>query len=283
MSLVVTGATGSYGRLVVRSLLDRGVSADQIVAGGRNLDKLADLAERGVRTARVDYDDPASLNEAVKGAERVLIVSGTDIGKRVAQHTAVARAAQEAGAAVLYTSGPHADTSSIQLLGEHRETEASITALGVPFTVLRNGWYFENYTAQIPSYLQHGTVLGSAGDGRISGAARADLAEAAAVVLTEDGHEGATYELGGDSFSLSELAASVSEHSGTPVVYTDLPVEEFAKALEGAGLPAAIAAMLADTDRGIRAGDLLIETGDLARLIGRSPATLADAVVAALK
>ncbi|MBI4943984.1 MAG: SDR family oxidoreductase [Actinobacteria bacterium] len=283
MSVVVTGATGHLGRLAVESLLAKGVPAGDIVAGGRSVEKLADLAERGVRTARIDYDDPATLAEAFKGADKVLLVSGTDFGRRVEQHTAAARAAQEAGASVIYTSAPYADTTSLQLAVEHRGTEEAIRALGVPFTFLRNSWYFENYTPQIPTYLEHGAVLGSAGDGRVSGAPRAEYAEAAAVVLTSEGHEGKVYELGGDaSFTLADLAASVAKHSGKEVVYSELPVEGLAKVLEGAGLPAPVAAMLADTDRSIRAGELEVTTGDLSRLIGRPTGTLDDAVAAAL-
>jgi NAD(P)H dehydrogenase (quinone) len=172
----------------------------------------------------------------------------------------------------------------MRLADEHRASEEAIRALGVPFTFLRNGWYFENYTAQIPTYLANGAVLGSAGEGRISGAARADFAAAAAAVLSSEGHERRIYELGGDeSFTLGELADVVAKLSGTTVVYRDLPVEELQKVLEGAGLPAPVAAVFADTDRSIRAGELFIDTGDLSRLIGRPTAPLADAVAAALR
>jgi NAD(P)H dehydrogenase (quinone) len=285
MSVVVTGATGQLGHLVVENLLERGVPADQIVAGGRALASLEDLAGRGVQVRRIDYSDPASLRAAFEGAEKVLIVSGSEMGRRVAQHTAAAEAARASGTGLIaYTSAPYADTTSMQLATEHRETEQAIAALGVPYTFLRNGWYFENYTAQIPTYLQHAAVLGSAGEGRISGAARADFAQAAAAVLTGQGHEGKIYELGGDSsFTLGELAALVAEHSGKPVSYRELTVTELAKALEGAGLPAAVAAVFADTDRAIREGALLIETGDLSRLIGHPTSSLSDAIAAALR
>ena len=285
MSIVVTAASGQFGRLVVESLLARGVPADQIVATTRQVDRLADLAGHGVQVRLLDYSDPASIAAALTGATRVLLVSGNEFGQRVAQHTAVAQAAQAAGVELLaYTSAPHADHTSLQLAAEHAATEAAIRATGVEFTFLRNGWYFENYTAQIPSYLEHGAVLGSAGEGRISGAARADLAEAAAAVLVGEGHAGQVYELGGDtSFSLGELAALVAEQSGKPVVYRDLPVEQFAAALEGAGLPAPVAGLFAATDSSIRDGALLIETGDLSRLIGRPTSPLSDAVAAALR
>lgn len=281
MSLVVTGATGGFGRHAVESLLARGVAADQIVAGARDPQRLADLAERGVRTARVDYEDPASMADAFKGADKVLLVSGNEFGRRVAQHTAAAQAARDAGAGIVYTSAPYADTTSLAIAAEHLGTEQAIRALGVPFTFLRNSWYFENYLAQLPVYLEHGAVVGSAGEGRISGAPRAEYAEAAAVVLAGDGHEGTVYELGGDSsFTLAELAQTVARHSGKAVGYVDLPVEELVKVLEGAGLPTPVAQVFADSDRSIGLGELEVTTGDLSRLIGR-PTTSLDAAVAA--
>jgi len=282
MSVVVTGATGQFGRHVIESLLSRGLPADEIVAGGRNLAKLADLAAAGVRVALLDYDDADTLAAAMNGADKVLVVSGTDFGRRVEQHASAARAAADAGARlVAYTSAPHADSTSLAMAAEHLATEQAIRALGVPFVFLRNGWYFENYTAQIPTYLAQGAVLGAAADGPISGAARAEQAEAAAVVLLGEGHEGAVYELGGDTpFTLTELAALVSAHSRQRIVYRDVSDAEFTAALQAAGLPAPVAHLYADTDRAIRAGELLIETADLRRLIGRPTSTLADAVAA---
>ena len=285
MSVVVTGATGHLGRLVIENLLERGVTAEHIVAAGRAPDRIAALRDRGVVVRTLDYDEPSTLPAALDGAEKVLLVSGSEVGRRVPQHTAVAEAATAAGVRLLaYTSAPYADTTSMRLAEEHRETERVIRRTGVPFTFLRNGWYFENYTAQIPTYLEHGAVLGAAGDGRISGAARADFAEAAAAVLVGDGHENAVYELGGDdSFSLAELAALVARLSGKPVEYRNLPEAELAAILEQAGLPAPIAATLADVDRAVAQGALEIRTGDLSRLIGHATSSLADAVAAALR
>jgi NAD(P)H dehydrogenase (quinone) len=281
MSLVVTGASGSLGRLAVESLLARGVAPSQIVAGARTPEKLADLAARGVATARVDYDDPASLAEAFAGASKVLLVSGNEFGKRVAQHTAVAQAAKDAGASLVYTSIPYADRTSIALGAEHKGTEAAIREVGVPVTFLRNGWYFENYLPQLPTYLEHG-VVGAAGEGRVSAAPRGEYAEAAAAVLATDGHEGKVYELGGDtSFTLTELAESVAKHSGQAVTYTEVPLEQLVKILEGAGFPPPVAQIFADTDRAIGLGELEVTTGDLGRLIGRPTTTLDEAVAAA--
>lgn len=283
MSLVVTGATGHLGRLTVEALLRRGVPAAEIVATGRDTTRLADLAEQGVTVARVSYDDPSTLTPVFDGARRVLLVSGSDLGKRVPQHRNVVDAARAADVELLaYTSIPHADASSLILAQEHRATEEAIAASGVPHTFLRNSWYFENYFGQIPAYLEHG-VVGAAGEGAVSGAARADFAEAAAAVLTSDGHVGRTYELGGAPFTLPELAAELARQTGRDVTYTDVPVEKLTEILVSAGLPEPVAAVLADSDRGIAAGDLLVEGDDLARLIGRTPVTLAEALREALR
>jgi NAD(P)H dehydrogenase (quinone) len=284
MTIALTGAGGQFGRLVVEDLLARGVPAGDIVAGTRRVEALADLEERGVRVRTVDFDDPASLDAAFAGAEKVLVVSGTDFGRRVEQHTAAASAAQKAGAGlVIYTSAPYASTTSMLLAAEHRGTEEAIRALGVPFTFLRNSWYFENYTPQIPTYLEHGAIVGAAGEGRISGAARADYAAAAAAVLATDGHEGAVYELGGEpAFTLGELADVVAKVSGKPVEYRDVSVAELQAVLAGVGMPEPLPAIMADVDRAIAEGALYTDSGDLVRLIGRPSTSLEDAVAAAL-
>jgi NAD(P)H dehydrogenase (quinone) len=281
MSIVVTGATGHLGRLVVEALLDRGVPGGQIVATGRRTEALADLAERGVVVRRADFDDPASLREAFTGAERLLLVSGSEPGRRIEQHGNAIEAAKAAGVRhIAYTSIVRADTSSLLLAADHRGTEELLAASGVPHTLLRNAWYFENYTPQLPVYLEHG-IVGSVGTARISAAARADYAEAAAAVLTGEGHEGAIYELGGASFTMAELAEVVSTATGRTVTYTDLPVEQYAQVLVAAGLPEPVAAVFADGDRGAAAGELLVDGSDLEKLIERTPTPLAYVVTAA--
>ncbi|MCW2612926.1 MAG: NAD(P)-dependent oxidoreductase [Cryptosporangiaceae bacterium] len=285
MTIVVTGATGQLGRLVVESLLDRGVPAAEIVAAGRSTDKIADLADRGVRVRRIDFTDPATLAEAFAGADRVLLVSSSEVGRRAEQHRNAIDAAREAGVTLLaYTSIAQAETTTMLLAAEHQATETYLRESGVPFTLLRNGWYLENYTAQLPVALEHGAILGSAGEGRVSAATRADYAAAAAAVLTGEGHEGKAYELGGDhSFTLPELAAEITRQTGTEVAYRDLPVEEYAQVLVGAGLPEQAAAVFADSDRGIARGELLVESGDLSRLAGRPTTSLTDGLAAALR
>ena len=284
MTVVVTGATGHLGRLVVENLLERGFPADQIVATGRRVETLDDLAARGVTVRRADLADPESLDAAFAGARTVLLVSGNEFGLRVAQHTDAIEAAKRVGVGrVVYTSAPRADTTPMRLAVEHKVTEEVLRASGIPFTILRNNWYFENYTVQIPTYLQLGAVVGSAGEGRVNGASRADYAAAAATTLIEDGHENAVYELGGDeSFSLADLAATVGAASGKEVVYNDVPVPALIEILVGAGFPEAVAAIFADVDTSIRTGALAVDSTDLRRLAGRPTTRLEDAVAAAL-
>jgi NAD(P)H dehydrogenase (quinone) len=280
MSFVITGATGHFGRLVVESLLSRGVPADQVIATGRILDKIDDLAERGVQVRAADYTDPESLRDAFKGADRLLLVSGSEVGQRVPQHRNAIEAAKEVGVdLIVYTSIAGADRTSMSLAADHQGTEVALAQSGVPYVLLRNGWYLENYTAQLATYLEHGTVIGSASQGKVSGASRADYAEAAAAVLLAEDPAGQVYELGGDSaFTLADLAREVAEASGQEVSYTDLPAEQYTQVLVQAGLPEPYAAVLADCDLGVARGDLFVDAGDLSRLIGRPTTPLRDAV-----
>ncbi|MDN4159879.1 NmrA family NAD(P)-binding protein [Nocardioides abyssi] len=281
MSIVITGATGHLGRLVVESLLERGVPAAEITATGRAVERITDLAGRGVRVERVDLGDRAAVDTALAGAEKVLLVSGTE-PERVAQHGTVVEAAVAAGVGhLVYTSAPRATTTSMLLAGAHRETEQLLAASGLTTTVLRNAWYVENYTDQVATYREHG-MLGAAGDGRVSVALRAEYAEAAAAVLTGSGHAGRTYELGGPAVTLPQLAAAVSAAIGQDVAYTDVPVEQLQQVLAGAGVPAPMDAVLADVDRAIAAGELVVDPADLESLLGRPVTPLDEAVRQAL-
>lgn len=282
--IAVTGASGHLGRLVVEALLARNISANRIVALVRVPQKVADFAERGVEVRRADYTKPETLETAFKGVERLLLVSSNEVGGQFTQHKKVVEAARTSGVGFLaYTSIVKADTSSMKLAVEHLATEQFIRESGIPFAILRNSWYFENYTDQFTSIQQHGAVFGSAGDGRVSAASRADYAAAAAAVLTADGGENKVYELGGDrAFTLDELATEISAQVGRKIVYRDLPLEDYAQALIGAGLPEPLARIMADADLGIKRGDLLVESGDLSRLAGRPTTTLADAVACTL-
>ncbi|WP_377155823.1 SDR family oxidoreductase [Roseateles sp. UC29_93] len=282
--IVVTGATGQLGRLVIDRLLSLGVASAGIVAAVRTPSKAADLAARGVVVREADYTRPDTLTAAFVGAERVLLISSNEIGERIPQHRAVIDAAKAARVSQLvYTSVLHADRSPLGLAGEHRETEALIKAAGLTHVLLRNGWYVENYLAALPMALKHGAFLGSAGEGSISWATRADYADAAAAVLTRpvDGH--VVFELAGDrGHTLTELAAEVARQSGQPVQYKDLPRADYERVLLDAGLPAPLAELLADSDEQAAKGALQDDGGALARLIGRPTTTLDVAVGAAL-
>jgi NAD(P)H dehydrogenase (quinone) len=280
----VTGATGHLGRLVLEHLLKK-VQPRELVAVVRDPEKARDLGARGVQVRRADYDAPATLAPAFQGVDVLLLVSANEIGKRARQHRAAIAAAKEAGVGLLaYTSLLHADTSGISLAGEHWSSEQAIREAGLRSVILRNGWYFENYTENLGPALQHGALLGAAKDGRIAAAARADYAAAAAAVLTTPGHDGKVYELAGDHpFTMAELAAELSRQAGRPVTYQDMPADEYAETLRGFGLPSPVALMLASADEGIARGDLDDASGTLRRLIGRPTTTLAQAVGAGLK
>ncbi|OKK21050.1 quinone oxidoreductase [Streptomyces sp. CB00455] len=283
MSIVVTGATGALGRLVVGELLDR-VPADRVAVVVRDAAKAAALAARGVEVRVADYDDPAALAAAFRAGDRVLLISGNEFGRRVAQHTAVLEAAQAAGVAQLaYTGalgGPEAD---FDLAAEHRATERAVLDSGIPYTFLRNGWYHENYTRELPAVLERGAVVASAGEGRVASAARADYAAAAAVVLTGEGHLNQVYELSGDTaWSFAEYAAEVSAQSGKEVVYEAVPAQQHLAILTAAGMPEGFAAIMVDVDAAIARGRLAGTSGDLSRLTGRPTTPVSEAIAAAL-
>lgn len=281
---LVTGASGQLGRLTVQALLEQGVTPSDVVATARNLDAISDLAALGVVTRAADYSDPASLKDAFVGVDRALLVSSNALGERVAQHGNVIEAARDAGVELLaYTSVTRADTSRMILAGDHRRTEELLADSGLPTVLLRNSWYLENYTAQAATALEHGAVLGAAGQGRVSAATRADFAAAAAAALVADDQAGRVHELGGDTaFTLEEYAATLAAESGRPVAYRDLPAAELSAVLVGAGLPQQFADILADSDLGVARGELLADSRDLSRLIGRPTTTPAEAIRSAL-
>ncbi|MRD71893.1 NAD(P)H-binding protein [Rhodocyclus tenuis] len=283
--IVVTGASGQLGRLVIHALLARQVPPAQLVAAVRDPARVADLAALGVQVRQADYTQPATLDAALRGADKVLLVSSSEVGQRTAQHANVIDAARRAGVSLLaYTSLLHADRSPLGLAAEHVATEALLAASGVPCVVLRNGWYSENYVASIPPALQHGAFIGSAAEGRIASAARADYAEAAAVVLASDQQAGKVYELAGDeAYSLTEFAAELSAQAGRSIPYVNLSEADFKAALEGAGLPPALAALLADSDAGAARGGLFDTSRQLSQLIGRPTTPLAASIKTALQ
>ncbi|ATB56924.1 NmrA family transcriptional regulator [Xanthomonas citri pv. fuscans] len=282
--ILVTGASGQLGALVVEALLGH-LPANRIVATARDTASLAEFAKRDIAVRQADYANPQSLDTAFAGVGRVLLVSSNAVGQRVPQHRNVIEAAKRAGVELLaYTSILHADTSTLSLAAEHVATEALLRESGVPHALLRNGWYTENYTGSIAAEVAHGAVLGSAGDGRISATTRADYAAAAAAVLASDAPQaGQVYELAGDTaFTMAEYAAEVAQQSGKPVAYHDLPEADYAAALVQIGLPAGFAQVLAQCSAASRDGALFDDRHTLGRLIGRPTTPLRDAVAAAL-
>jgi NAD(P)H dehydrogenase (quinone) len=282
MAIIVTAATGHLGALIVESLLERGAAADTVVATARDASRLQPLADRGVRTARIDYEDPASVGAVVQPGDVLILVSGTALGDRVAQHSGVIAAAKEAGVArIVYTSAPAATTSALVLAPEHKGTEEYLTASGVPFTILRNGWYTENYANQIPLAREHGEIVASVGDGRVASASRQDYAEAAAVAALDEAYAGRVLELSGDlAWSFDELAAAIAGIIGRPVAYRSLSPEEHLEQLKAAGLDEGTAGFVVALDRNIRDGLLGVTTGDLATAIGRPTTPFAETLAA---
>ncbi|QCR34703.1 SDR family oxidoreductase [Nissabacter sp. SGAir0207] len=281
--MVVTGATGQLGRLVIEALLEH-VPAGEIIAAVRTPAKAADLAARGVVVREADYNRPETLATAFAGADKLLLISSSEVGQRLAQHQAVIDAAKAAGVNLIaYTSLLNADDTPLALGEEHRATEAALRASGVPYVLLRNGWYTENYAASIAPALAHGAFIGAADEGQIASAPRADYAAAAAAVLLADNQAGQVYELAGDeSYTLAAFSAEIARQSGQPVRYLNLPREEFERALLNAGLPAGLAALLADSDSGAAQQALFDQSHTLSRLIGRPTTPFADVIRATL-
>jgi len=284
MMIAITGATGQLGRLVIEQLL-KSVPASQIIAVVRSPEKAKDLAELGVEIRRGDYSQPDTLPAAFAGVEKLLLISSSEIGQRIAQHSAAIAAAKAANVKLLaHTSLLHADSSPLGLAVEHVATENALRDSGLPVVVLRNGWYTENYAASIAPALAHNAFIGSVGEGRISSAARVDYAAAAAAVLQLDNQAGKVYELAGDdSYSLAEFSAEIARQSGKKVDYVNLPQAEFAKALVGAGLPEGFAQLLADSDAGAEKGGLFDDSHQLRQLIGHATTPYAEVINASLK
>lgn len=282
--IAVTGATGQLGQFVIKHLLKR-TTADNIVALARNVEKAAEIKAKGVEVRQADYTQPQTLTTALKGVTKLLLISSSEVGQRAVQHKNVIDAAKDAGVELIaYTSLLKADSSPLGLAAEHIETEAYLKQADVPYVLLRNGWYTENYLASMAPAIASGTFIGSAKDGKISSAAREDYAEAAAAVLTSsEPQAGKIYELAGDeAYTLSELAALISEVSGKPVKYQNLPQADYVQALEGAGLPTPLATMLANSDHGASLGGLFDDSHTLSSLIGHPTTELKELIKAHL-
>jgi len=282
--IAITGATGQLGRLVINALLKK-VPASEVIAAVRSPEKAVDLQALGITLRAADYGKPETLQSAFAGVDKLLLISSSEVGQREAQHKAVIDAAKAAGVGfIAYTSLLHADTSPLGLGVEHRATEAQLKASGIPFALLRNGWYTENYAASIAPALAHHAFIGAVGEGRIASAARIDYADAAAEVISRDDQAGKVYELAGDdSYTLAQFSAEIAKQSGEHVEYINLPQAEFAAALKGAGLPDGLSDMLADSDAGAEKGGLFDESHTLSQLIGRPTTPYAEVIKAALQ
>ncbi|RFA10926.1 NAD(P)-dependent oxidoreductase [Subtercola boreus] len=278
MSIVVTGATGQFGRLTLTHLLSRGIAPADIVAAGRNAEKVDALKSLGVRTAVIDFSDPATLASAFEGGDTLLLVSGSDVGGRLQQHRNAIDAAKAAGVSrIVYTSAPRADSTDLILAPEHKATEEYLRASGVPFTILRNNWYTENYASTLSQVAETGVYAASTGEGRVASASRSDYAEAAAVVLTTDGHEGAVYELSGDTaWTGTDFAAILSDVLGRDVRFESLSTDAHTAALLAAGLDEGTAGFVAGLDANIATGALDKSSDDLSSLIGHPTTPAAD-------
>ncbi|WP_412471172.1 SDR family oxidoreductase [Halobacteriovorax sp. RT-2-4] len=278
--IALTGASGQLGQLVIKALLDEGVKANEIVAIARSTDKLSDYEKQGVQVRFGDYEKPDTLDKALAGVDKLLLISASEVGKRLPQHKNVIEAVKRSSVKHLtYTSILHADKSPLGLAKEHVETEQLINELNIATTILRNGWYSENYTMGLPNIIEHSTVIGCAGDGKLSTAAREDYALAAAKVLTSEGHTGKVYELAGDeAFTLSEFAEVVGKEFEREIKYQNLSEVEFKSALMQAGLPEGFAQLLADSEKGASNGGLFDNQRQLSKLIGRPTTTISKSI-----
>tara|TARA_R110002020_G_scaffold65413_22_gene172838 strand:- start:1421 stop:2290 length:870 start_codon:yes stop_codon:yes gene_type:complete len=279
MAIAITGASGQLGSLVIEALLEKGVDPRDIVAVARTPEK---VAASGVVVRTADYEDADSLDQALAGVDKLLLISGNEMGRRLLQHRNIIEAARKAGVGyVAYTSLINADSSSLSIADEHRGTERALAEAGIPYTVLRNGWYTENFTAGVSEHVSSGFILGGAGAGRIAAATRRDFAEAAAALLLAPA-PGRVFELGGSGFTLAEFARAVGEVSGSPVDYRDLTPDALLSALRESGVPESVAKWRVATDDCIARGALDTDSTDLAELLGRPTTALTDAIAVGL-
>lgn len=283
--IAVTGASGNLGRLVIEHLLERRTPPDQIIALVRDSDKAADLASLGIEVRHADYDLPNTLQPALADVEKLLLISSSEIGQRLQQHQNIINAAKYADVGqLLYTSILHADTSQVALATEHIATERFIHEIGIPHLILRNGWYMENYTADLDQIIESGTLYGAAGKGRVAAATRNDYAEAAAVLLTEDHGIDRVFELCGDEpFNYDELASAIGKIAGTDVVYQNMDPEAYTQALVQSGLSLAAAMSISDADEGVARGELDSNSTDLTDLLHRPTTSLDDVLRSAIR
>jgi NAD(P)H dehydrogenase (quinone) len=282
--IAITGANGQLGQLVIAELLKR-TNADQIIALVRSPEKAEAFKAQGIQVRKADYNQADTLVSALQGVDKLLLISGSEIGQRATQHQAVIDAAKEASVGFLaYTSLLKTDSSKMILSQEHKVTELAIKDSGLPATILRNGWYNENYTGNIAAVLEHKAVVGAGGEGKITPASRRDYAEAAAVVLASShDHIGKVYELAGDqAFTQADYAAEIARQTGEQIAYQALSESDYSAMLEQIGLPQGFANILADSDALMIEGALFDDSHTLSQLIGRPTTMIQDSIKAAL-
>ncbi|MDF2724002.1 MAG: hypothetical protein K0Q59_3677 [Paenibacillus sp.] len=278
MKVLVTGATGKLGELVVEALLNK-LPAGQIAVSVRDPKKAERWTAAGVEVRYGDFDDEASLEKAFAGIDRLLIISTADFQHRLRQHTTAIRAAKKANVGfIAYTSAPNAADSKLILAHDHRETENVLKSSGVPYSILRNNWYLENEAGSFHAVLNGAPWAIASGSGRVGWATRRDYAEAAANVLAGPGHENTVYELSGEPLTQEQLASIFAEAMNREVQVVHMDDEAYGKMLLEVGMPEAVVPVFVDVQRGIRSGELAIESGDLLRLLGRPVTPLGDGI-----
>jgi len=278
----VTGATGHLGTKVISSLRQH-VEASKIIAVARDAAKGSAL---GVAVRIADYKDKEALTRAFDGVDTLLLISSSSLDARRIEHANALVAAKNAAVKhVIYTSLLHGEAWGLPFAEDHLLTEKALKELGADYTILRNGWYWENNTSRIPVAAQSGALIGAAGDAKVSWASRQDFADAAVAVMTGAGHVGQTYELAGDAaHTFRDLAAEAARQIGRAVRYDNLSEADFAATLEGAGLPRPVALMVAEIEaRGVAMSRLKDSSGALSKLIGRPTQTIELAVAEALR
>ena len=273
MKMLVTGATGKFGTKVVETLL-KTVPASQLAVSVRKPEKAEGLRARGVEVRQGDFDHPQSLDSAFAGIDRLLIISADgDNETRIRQHRDAVAAAERAGVKfIAYTSLVNATESKNLFAPTHQATEEAILKTGIPYSFLRNNWYLENEIPGIQGVLAGAPWVTSAGDGRVGWALQQDYAEAAATVLSGNGHENKIYELSGKSLTQEEFVSLLGSVLGKEVTVQQVDDTTYADIMKNAGIPDFVIPILVDIQKSIREGTLDFESNDFEKVLGR-PAT----------
>ncbi len=278
--ILITGATGHFGQATIQSLLTKGIPPSEITAFVRSTTKAENLHKLGITIKEGDYTNTSSLAEAMKGIDKLLLISSNDLNDRVGQHTNVINEAKKAGVKhIIYTSAfrkNETDTSPIAAIaGQHIESERLIKASGIPYTIMLNSLYADVLPMFMGDKVIESGIFLPAGEGKTSYTTRQDMAEAAANILVTTGHEGKEYVIANhDNISLDEVAATLSEISGQSVPYLNPSKEFYIETVTKAGLPPEYAGMFAGFSQAIEQGEFETSRTDLEQLLGRTPTSL---------